>query len=124
MPTIITSIILFVISALLAECSIRHFLERGYLFNNAYIYAPKTERESMDKKPYYRQSAVVFLLMSAVFIVLGLAVIFESTKLELIEIPLIAGAVIYAVISAVKIEKCQNDTGNKEKTIRQKKRQH
>jgi hypothetical protein len=76
----------------------------------------------MDKKPYYRQSAVVFLLMSAVFIVLGLAVIFESTKLELIEIPLIAGAVIYAVISAVKIEKCQNDAGNKEKTIRQKKR--
>jgi hypothetical membrane protein len=59
----------------------------------------------MNKKPYYRQSAVVFLLMSAVFIVLGLAVIFENTKLELIEIPLIAGAVIYAVISTVKIEK-------------------
>jgi hypothetical membrane protein len=67
----------------------------------------------MNKKPYYRQSAVVFLLMSAVFIVLGLAVIFENTKLELIEIPLIAGAVIYAVISTVKIEKSQNDTGNK-----------
>lgn len=113
MTRTITSIILFVISALLAKCSIRHFLERGYLLNNAYISAPKTERESMNQKPYYRQSAVVFLLMSAVFIVLGLMVIFENTKLELIEIPLIAGAVIYAVISTVKIEKSQNDTGNK-----------
>jgi len=105
MTRTITSIILFVISALLAGSSIRHFLERGYLLNNAYIFAPKTERDSMDKKPYYRQSAVVFLPMSAVFLVLGLAVLFEKTKLELIEIPLIAGAVIYAVISAVKIEK-------------------
>ena len=105
MTRTITSIILFVISALLAKCSIRHFLERGYLLNNAYIFAPKTERDSMDKKPYYRQSAVVFLLMSTVFMVLGLAVLFEDTKLELIEIPLIAGAVIYAVISAAKIEK-------------------
>ena len=81
MSRIITSIILFVISALLAECSIRHFLERGYLFNNAYIFAPKTERESMDKKPYYRQSAVVFLLMSAVFIVLGLAAILDPINI-------------------------------------------
>ena len=105
MTRTITSIILFVISALLAGSSIRHFLERGYLLNNAYIFAPKTERDSMDKKPYYRQSAVVFLLMSAVFMVLGLAVLFEDTKFELIEIPLIAGAVIYAVISEVKIEK-------------------
>ena len=105
MTRTITSIILFVISALLAGSSIRHFLERGYLLNNAYIFAPKTERDSMDKKPYYRQSAVVFLLMSAVFMVLGLAVLFEDTKLELIEIPLIAGDVIYAVISEVKIEK-------------------
>ena len=105
MTRTITSIMLFVISALLAGSSIRHFLERGYLLNNAYIFAPKTERDSMDKKPYYKQSAVVFLLMSAVFIVLGLAVIFESTKLELIEIPLIASAVLYAVISTVKIEK-------------------
>lgn len=30
------------------------FKEKGFLFNNAYLYASKAERETMNKSPYYR----------------------------------------------------------------------
>ena len=43
------------------------FNEKGFLFNNAYIYASKQEREVMDKKPHYRQSGIVFLMVGIIF---------------------------------------------------------
>ncbi len=48
--------------------SIMSFMEKGYLFNNAYIWASKRERDSADKKTYYRQSAIVFAFVAAVFL--------------------------------------------------------
>ncbi len=47
--------------------SVMSFAEKGFLFNNAYIWASKKERETMDKRPHYRQSAIVFALLAAVF---------------------------------------------------------
>ena len=38
-------------------------------------YASLKERENMDKKQYYRQSAIVFSLLSAVFFIVGLSVV-------------------------------------------------
>ena len=55
---IVIAIVIFAIAGLLLFFAIRSFTERGFLLNNAYIYATKEERETMDKKPYYRQSAV------------------------------------------------------------------
>ena len=63
----ITASLVFIIAAILAVVSIRSFQNKGFLFNNAYIYASKEERGKMDKKPYYRQSAIVFCILSAVF---------------------------------------------------------
>ena len=59
MEEIIVGIILFAISLLMFILSIRSFRGKGFLLNNAYIYADKRERESMDKKPYYHQTAIV-----------------------------------------------------------------
>ena len=50
----ITASLVFIIAAILAVVSIRSFQNKGFLFNNAYIYASKKERGKMDKKPYYR----------------------------------------------------------------------
>lgn len=102
---LITAIVVLILAGGLLVLAIRHFLERGYLLNNAYIYASKKERETMDKKPYYRQSAIVFCLLCAVFVTVGLSLILQNDKLLLLEIPLVAGALIYAVVSSVQISK-------------------
>lgn len=54
---VITSIVLSVVCAIIIFFQFR---KKGFLFNNAYIYASKQERETIDKKPHYRQSSVVF----------------------------------------------------------------
>jgi len=52
---------------------------------------PKEERKTMNKKPYYKQSAVVFCILSAVFLVIGLSLLLQNEKTILLEIPLIVG---------------------------------
>ena len=98
-------ILVFIIAGIMAILSFRSFKERGFLLNNAYIYASEEERKTMDKKPHYRQSAIVFCLISIVFIIIGLSIVSHNYRLELLEIPLVAGAIIYAVVSSVKINK-------------------
>jgi len=101
----ITALLVFIIAAILAVVSIRSFQNKGFLFNNAYIYASKEERGKMDKKPYYRQSAIVFCILCAVFLVIGLSLLLHKDKLFLLEIPLIVGVIIYAIVSTVQINK-------------------
>ena len=95
----------FILMALCVFISARQFVEKGFLFNNAYLWATKDEREKMDKKPHYRQSAIVFCFLGAVFFVSGLSMALQIRKLLLLEIPLMICVVIYAIISSVKIEK-------------------
>lgn len=96
-------ILAFIVAGALLIISIRSFMNRGFLFNNVFLYASKEEREKMDKKPYYRQTAIVFLLLSIVFVIIGLSVVFQDSRINLIEIPFIVAAVIYAIVSAIRI---------------------
>lgn len=102
---LITSIIMFAFAGILFLLSIRSFLKRGFLLNNAYLYASKEERKTMNKKPYYKQSAVVFCALSVVFLVVGLSLVLHQDKVLLLEIPLIVGIIIYAIASTVQINK-------------------
>ena len=97
------AILMFAISGTMIIVSIRSFRNRGYLFNNSYLYASKEDREKMDKKPYYRQTAIVFLLLSIVFIIIGVSIVLQNYSIVLFEIPFIIGAVIYAIFSTMKI---------------------
>ena len=101
----ITLIAVFVIAVVCLFLGIRSFLERGFLLNNAYIYASKEERETMDKRPYYRQSAIVFIVLCVAFLVIGLALILKIDKLFLLEIPLFAGVIVYAIVSTITINR-------------------
>lgn len=105
MQNIIVAVILWGISLLAFVLSIRSFHGKGFLLNNAYLYASKQEREAMDKKPYYRQSAVVFLLISVVFLLNGFEILFQVGWLSRIAITVIIITVIYAVVSSILIEK-------------------
>ena len=98
---IVLAIIFFVIAGVLLFFSIRSFFERGVLLNNAYIYATKEERAAMNKKPYYQQTAVVFCILSVVFVIIGLSVLFRNGNIALLVIPLAVTAIIYAVVSTV-----------------------
>ena len=102
---LIALIIVFVIAGVFLLFSIRSVFERGFLLNNAYLYASKEERKTMNKKPYYKQSAVVFCILSAVFLVIGLSLLFQNDKIILLEIPLIVGIIIYVIVSTVMINK-------------------
>ena len=102
---IAASIILFAISASAFVMSGLSFMERGFLFNNAYIYASKEMREKMDKKPHYRQSAIVFLLIGLIFLLNGFSVIFETKWIFYAVIAVVVIAMVYAIVSSVMIEK-------------------
>jgi len=105
MKEIITASILFLISVFALFVSIRSFREKGFLFNNAYIYASKQEREAMNKRPHYRQSAIVFLLMAIVFGLIGLAVLLNATWIFYIVVVIIIITLIYAIVSSIAIER-------------------
>lgn len=91
------SIISFIIAYL-------QFTERGYLFNNAYIWASKAEREKMNKKPYYRQSAVVFSIIGVIFLLLTVEAIVQSNWLNYIVFAISILLIAYAIASFVAIE--------------------
>ena len=105
MKEIVAASILFAVSIFLFFLSVRSFMEKGFLFNNAYIYASEQERENMNKKQHYRQSAIVFLLLGVVFLLNALAVLLKVNWIFYIGIGVIVVTLIYAIVSSIVIER-------------------
>ena len=105
MAEIITAVVLFLIAAVAFFLSYRSFREKGFLLNNAYLYASKKEREAMDKKPHYRQSAIVFLLIGFIFLLNGLSALLALPWISYIATGVIVIAIVYAITSSAKIQK-------------------
>ena len=105
MNEIIGASILFLVSVFAFITSIRSFMEKGFLLNNAYLYASKQERETMNKKPHYRQSAIVFLSIGLIFLLIGLNMLFQTNWIFYIVIAIVIVTLIYAIVSSVMIEK-------------------
>lgn len=100
---VITIVILFLISIGAFIIGYFQFKEKGILFNNAYLYASKEERATMNKKPHYRQSAIVFTLLGVIFLFYAVTLIFRSGWLFLIDLVLIILLLVYAIVSSVMI---------------------
>ena len=105
MEDIIVAIILLAVSLLLFVVSIRSFQEKGFLFNNAYLYASKQERETMNKKPYYRQTAVIFFMMGMIFFLLGIAILINTFWITYLAAAVILVIPVYAIASGIAIER-------------------
>lgn len=105
MSNIIIAIVLFIVSLGAFLVSVRSFMQKGFLFNNAYLYATKEERENMNKRPYYRQTAIVFLLIGIIFLLLGIDVLIKISWLSYVTIILAVVTLIYSIVSTVKIER-------------------
>ena len=105
MEEIIAASILFAISVFAFIVSIRSFMNKGFLFNNAYIYASKQEREKMNKKPHYRQSAIVFLLLGLIFLLNAISTLLKTNWIFYIVVAVVIITIIYAIVSSITIEK-------------------
>ncbi len=102
---LITALAVFALAVVLLVLAVRQFMEKGVPLNNAWLYAAEKERESMDKGPYYRQSAVVFTILGALFVMLGLSFVLHSSIFLFFEIVLAAAAIVYAIASTVRINR-------------------
>ena len=105
MKEIILSCIFFLVAIGAFVMSYRSFKEKGFLFNNAYIYASKQERETMDKKPHYRQSAIVFLMIGIIFLLNGVSVLLAANWIFFLVIAIAIVAIVYAIASSIVIER-------------------
>lgn len=77
------------------------YREKGPLLNNSYLYASAEERRRMNKKPYYRQSAIVFFLLGFSFLMFGVNLIAGWSVFMILGVCGILGTLAYAVISSV-----------------------
>ena len=105
MGKIIGAIILGVIAIACFIFSYLQFQEKGFLFNNAYIYASKQERENMDKKPHYKQSGIVFVFIGIIFLINAIDTILQTGWLNFFVIGIAVIAIVYAIVSSLIIEK-------------------
>lgn len=105
MSEVLWTSICFILAIICMIISVIQFKEKGFLFNNAYIWASKEEREKMDKKPHYHQSGIVFALCGAIFLVMGVECVFLTGWLWMIDGILAVVLLVYAIVSSVKTSK-------------------
>ncbi len=103
MTAVVFSVICWVLSAAFLVISILQFLEKGFLFHNAYIWASREQRQQMDKTANYRQSGVAFGICSGVFLLMGLEVRLMTGWLWLAVGILAAALGVYAIASSREV---------------------
>ena len=81
------------------------YRERGPVFNNAYIYASKKERQTMNKKPYYRQSAIIFTATGSMLLFILLEMVLKNKIFFYIIIVHLIFLVVYAIGSTLMISR-------------------
>ena len=112
---IVCTLIVFALAIGAFVISYLQFKGKGYLFNNAYIWASEEERRRMDenkesKNPHYRQSGFAFLLIGIIFLVLAAHFATGWKWMYAVFALAVIIAVVYAVVSSVKIEQHQAET--------------
>lgn len=97
--------ILCIIAIICFIVSYRQFRQKGFLFNNAYMYASLKDKESMNKKPYYRQSGFVFMFIGIIFVIDAIEIILKTNFLFYFVIGIMVIMMIYVIVSSILIEK-------------------
>lgn len=100
---LVLAIILFAIAAAAFVISIFQFAGKGFLLNNAYIYATKLEREQMNKRPYYVQSGVIIALVGIVFVLLGIEVVLQISWMSYLVVIVVALLAVFTLVSSIVI---------------------
>lgn len=112
----VMTIIFGILSVILFTISLLHMYEKGFLINNAYIYASKEEREKMNKKPYYRQSGIVFMFLGIISLLNAFNAELKTIGLFIAILVIVVITIVYAIVSTRSIEK-ENNTIESESVL-------
>lgn len=105
MQEIIGMIAVGLVALLCVVLGIMQLMEKGPLLNNSYTYASKSQKEKMNKKPLYRQSGVIFLLVGVMMGVVAVEIKLQSGWLFYVAMGLVGVTLAYAVVSSLIIVK-------------------
>lgn len=101
MSAVICASVCGILALISLVISVMSFREKGFLFNNAYLWASMEERDSMDKKPHYRQSAIAFAFIAGIFLCMAMEVLFATGWLWLGVGALCIAVLVYAIKSSI-----------------------
>lgn len=91
----LVSLILFILSFM-------QFRERGPILNNSMLVSEKRERSKDNLKRWYRQSAIVFLILAFVFLFMGLWVMTDLAVFAWLMGAAILAVLVYAFTSSLR----------------------
>lgn len=91
----LVSLILFILSFM-------QFRERGPILNNSMLVSEKRERSKDNFKRWYRQSAIVFLILAFVFLFMGLWVLTDLAVFAWLMGAAILAVLVYAFTSSLR----------------------
>lgn len=91
----LVSLILFILSFM-------QFRERGPILNNSRLVSEKRERSKDNLKRWYRQSAIVFLILAFVFLFMGLWVLTDLAVFAWLMGASILAVLVYAFTSSLR----------------------
>ena len=91
----LVSLVLFILSFM-------QFRERGPISNNSMLVSEKRERSKDNLKRWYRQSAIVFLILAFVFLFMGLWVLTDLAIFAWLMGAAILAVLVYAFTSSLR----------------------
>lgn len=91
----LVSLVLFILSFM-------QFRERGPILNNSMLVSEKRERSKDNLKRWYRQSAIVFLILAFVFLFMGLWVLTDLAIFAWLMGVAILAVLVYAFTSSLR----------------------
>lgn len=91
----LVSLVLFILSFM-------QFRERGPILNNSMLVSEKRERSKDNLKRWYRQSAIVFLILAFVFLFMGLWALTDLAIFAWLMGAAILAVLVYAFTSSLR----------------------
>lgn len=91
----LVSLVLFILSFM-------QFRERGPILNNSMLVSEKRERSKDNLKRWYRQSAIIFLILAFVFLFMGLWVLTDLAIFSWLMGAAILAVLVYAFTSSLR----------------------
>ena len=85
--------------------SLLDFIKKGIILDDNYVFASKEARERMDKKAYYLQSAIVFLLLGVMFLFHTLRLLLDIVWFTYAAFVIAFVAIVYVIVSHYAIKK-------------------
>lgn len=104
----IVVILLVVLTAASYLLSLLGFLEIGIIVDDRYVFASREAKKKMDKKPYYRQSGIVFACVGTMFALCLLRALTGIRLFAYLSYGIAFGTMIYAIVSHYTIGKQAN----------------